>query len=82
MMKEDGSIKTSEDKTRVIIGDRVTAKPNTLGNPSGLRSLRSRVTSESLYVHQLPGGKSGPGEGDEEEASLATGAENLMSSDS
>jgi len=59
MMNEDGAIKTSEDKARVIIGDRVMMKPNTLENPSDLQFLRSRVTSESGSIHLLPGGKLG-----------------------
>jgi hypothetical protein len=59
VMKEDGATKTSEDKARVIIGDRVTMKPDTLGNPSGLQFLRSRVTSEPGSVHLLLGGKPG-----------------------
>jgi len=57
VMKKDGATKTSEDKAKVILGDRGTTKPNTPGNPSGLQFLRSRVTSESGSVHVLLGGK-------------------------
>ncbi|KAF9503618.1 hypothetical protein BS47DRAFT_1369398 [Hydnum rufescens UP504] len=68
MMEEGGATKTSEDKAGAIIGDMVTTKPNTLGNPSGLQFLRSPVTSESASVHLLLGGEAGSdGERDEEE---------------
>jgi len=60
VMKVDGATKTSEDKARVMIRDRVTTKPNTVGNPSGLQFLRSRVTSGSVSVHLLLGEMPGP----------------------
>ncbi|KAF9507397.1 hypothetical protein BS47DRAFT_1398668 [Hydnum rufescens UP504] len=59
VMKKDGATKTSEDKARVIMGDRGTTKINTPGNPSGLQFLWSRVTSESGSIHLLLGGKPG-----------------------
>jgi hypothetical protein len=60
VMKDDGSTKTSEDKASVMIGGRVTTKPNTQENPSDLQFLRSRVTSESGSVHLPLRGKPGP----------------------
>ncbi|KAF9513723.1 hypothetical protein BS47DRAFT_1362270 [Hydnum rufescens UP504] len=56
VMKDDGATKTSEDKARA---DNRGHGENTLGNPSGLQFLGSRVTSESGSVHVLLGGKPG-----------------------